>query len=259
MKKANQVQKNTKNIQLQPQNQIKTRFEIIRGFFMDQGRLPNYEELAQICGVKSKNAAYKIANACVSAGLLTRDSKGRLAFARPVKSDLDRVSSNVPAKGALIPYISSSATIRLLGTVEAGFPSMAEEHTHDTITLDDYLIPHREASYMLKVKGDSMRDAGIMNGDMVIVERTNTAKPGDIVIARIDGEFTMKYYRIGPKAAANAGSKGSSKSNKLSKTDSSNRSIPYLEAANPAFKLMFPKQSLEIQAVVRSVVRTYGY
>lgn len=159
-----------------------------------------------------------------------------------------------------MPYLSPEATIRLLGTVEAGFPSMAEEHTHDTITLDEYLIPHREASYMLKVKGDSMRDAGIMDGDMVIVERTNSAKPGDIVVARIDGEFTMKYYRVGLKSLAlSKSSKSVSKSAKIPKPSKTERPIPYLEAANSAFKLMFPKQSLEVQAVVRSVVRTYGY
>lgn len=220
------------------------RFELIRKFFMTHGRLPNYEELAKVCGVKSKNAAYKIANSCIDKGLLARDKSGRLSFAKPVLSEL--ASTGSPKKdqegevkrGAAIPRISSGITVRMLGVVEAGFPSLAEEHTHDTITLDDYLIPHREASYMLKVKGNSMRDAGIIDGDMVIVERTNTAKPGDIVVARIDGEFTMKYYRIGVKAG---------------------RTAPYLEAANPDYKPMRPKHSLEVQAVVRSVVRTYGY
>ncbi len=306
------------------------RFGYIRDFFMNKGRLPNYEEVAKICGVKSKNAAYKIVSSCIKEGLLKRDKKGRLSFAQPVLSNLDHtlapsslshrpfssknklagieigigngsnfenmspeevlesiseealeliksaliedieegfgkisnenlsvsngkkgeviVSSvkieketgieNGTENGAPIPYLTPGSEVRLLGWVEAGFPSMAEEHTHDTIALDEYLIPHKEASYMLKVKGDSMRDAGIMNGDMVIVERKNTARPGDIVIARIDGEFTMKYYRVGVK-------KG--------------KQFQYLEAANPAYKPMHPKHSLEIQAVVRSVVRTYGY
>lgn len=317
------------------------RFGYIRDFFMNKGRLPNYEEVAKVCGVKSKNAAYKIVGSCIKEGLLKRDKKGRLAFAQPVLSNLDHTlapssftqgsssknklagtgiglsdgsnfenmtpeealeslseealeliksalmediqdgfdkisgkgltsvssknneiivsSIKIEGKskkedeggskkgieveiekeiGAPIPYLTPGREVRLLGWVEAGFPSMAEEHTHDTIALDEYLIPHKEASYMLKVKGDSMRDAGIMNGDMVIVERKSTARPGDIVIARIDGEFTMKYYRVGNK-------KG--------------KQFQYLEAANPAYKPMHPKYSLEIQAVVRSVVRTYGY
>ena len=82
----------------------------------------------------------------------------------------------------------------LLGIVEAGFPS-AEEELIDTMSLDEYLIENKEASYILRVKGDSMIDAGIREGDLVIVERTNAPRVGDIVIAEVDGEWTMKYLR----------------------------------------------------------------
>jgi repressor LexA len=121
----------------------------------------------------------------------------------------------------------------VLGLVEAGFPSPAEEDRGDGMSLDEYLIPRRDASYMLKVKGDSMKDAGIVEGDMVIVERTQDARVGNIVIAEVDGAFTMKYLRT--------------KNGKL-----------YLEAANPRYKDIHPQGELKISAVVRSVIRKYS-
>ncbi len=134
-------------------------------------------------------------------------------------------------KGKLLPG-SAWSGLRLLGLVEAGFPSPAEEDVGDKLSLDDYLIPARDASYMLRVKGDSMKDAGIIEGDMVIVERTNNAKVGSIVIAEVDGAWTMKYYRV-------------------------KNGVPYLEAANAKYKDIHPKEGLIIAAVVRAVVRKY--
>lgn len=119
---------------------------------------------------------------------------------------------------------------RLLGTVEAGFPSPAEEELCDTLSLDDYLVSNREATYLLGVKGDSMLDAGILEGDMVLVERTSEAKAGDIVIAEVDGEWTMKYLRKGPDGY-------------------------YLQAANPKYPIIVPSGGLNIAAVVTSVIR----
>lgn len=122
--------------------------------------------------------------------------------------------------------------LKVLGVVEAGFPGTAEEDIHE-MSLDDFLIQKREASYMLRVKGDSMIDAGIIEGDYVIVERGSQPKVGDIVIARIDGAFTMKYYR---------------------KDTSGNL---YLEAANGEYPPLYPSQDLVIEAVVRASVRKY--
>jgi repressor LexA len=120
----------------------------------------------------------------------------------------------------------------LLGLVEAGFPSPAEEELFDTMSFDEYLIDNRDASYILKVKGDSMIDAGIQEGDMVVVERTNDAKPGQIVIAEIDGQWTMKYLRKRGTAY-------------------------YLEPANRKYRPIVPTEGLKIAAVVKAVVRKY--
>ncbi len=98
------------------------------------------------------------------------------------------------AAGKLIPKKLWGET-KILGTVAAGFPTPAEEELVDTITIDEFLINNKEATYMLKVSGDSMIDAGIQPGDMVLVERNRNAKEGDIVIAEVDKEWTMKYLR----------------------------------------------------------------
>lgn len=90
--------------------------------------------------------------------------------------------------------ISKSKEIKLVGEVRAGFPSPAEEELQETLSLDQFLIAHPESSFLVKVSGDSMIDAGILPGDMVIVDRSRDPKHGDIVIAQIDGEWTMKYF-----------------------------------------------------------------
>jgi SOS-response transcriptional repressor LexA len=80
------------------------------------------------------------------------------------------------------------------GMVEAGFPTSAEEELVDTITLDEYLLGNKEATYLLNVKSDSMRDAGILQGDTLVVERGKDAKKNDIVIVLSDGAYSMKYF-----------------------------------------------------------------
>ncbi|MEI6420488.1 MAG: transcriptional repressor LexA, partial [bacterium] len=122
--------------------------------------------------------------------------------------------------------------IPVLGLVEAGFPTTAEEDHSDTMSLDEYLIEKKEASFILEVKGDSMIEEGIKEGDLVIVERQNDAKDGEIVIAEVDGGWTMKYLRKeGDKV--------------------------WLEPANRNYKPIYPENELRIAAVVKGVVRKY--
>ncbi len=123
-------------------------------------------------------------------------------------------------------------TCRLIGAVEAGFPSPAEEELVDTLSLDDLLITNREASFLLKVTGDSMTGAGIMPGDLVIVHRGRAPKSGDIVIAEVDGQWTMKYFR---KRGENV----------------------MLVPANPRYQSIRPKSELKVAGVVTAVVRKY--
>ena len=120
----------------------------------------------------------------------------------------------------------------LLGFVTAGFPATVEEELADSVNLDDLLIKNKPLTYMLEVDGDSMIDAHIEKGDMVLVEKTNQAKDGQIVIAEVDGEFTMKYFhKDGAKV--------------------------WLEPANKNYKPIYPKHSLNINAVLKAVIRKY--
>jgi len=135
------------------------------------------------------------------------------------------------AKLRLIPLFPS-ATLPMLGTVEAGFPSPAEESLADNISLDDLLIQNRAASFLVKVSGDSMTGAGIMPGDMVIVDKGQTPRSGDIVIAEVDNQWTMKY---------------------LQKRGSTVTLLP----ANPKYQPIKPKDELKIAGVVTAVVRKY--
>lgn len=81
------------------------------------------------------------------------------------------------------------------GEVCAGFPSPAEEELRDVISFDDYLVAHPETSFLLSITGDSMTGAGIMEKDLVIVERGRQPKNGDIILAEVDGNWTMKYHK----------------------------------------------------------------
>lgn len=181
---------------------------VILRFYSEHRRMPGYQELMELTGFKSKNAVYKLINRLADEGVVTKDLQGRLS----------------PGKNLW--------GTKLLGVVEAGFPSPAEEELLDVMNFDEFLAPNKEATYILKVKGDSMIDAGIQEGDMVIVERRQTYKPGQIIVASVDGEYTMKYLR----------KKGDSY---------------YLEPANANYKPIYPENDLMIEAVVTAVVRKY--
>ena len=170
--------------------------------------MPSFSEMGELTGIRSKGAVSKFINKLIQNNVLEKDEKGKL-----------------------IPK-SIAAAARVLGTVEAGFPSPAEEELADTMSLDDFLIQNPQATFLLKVSGDSMSGAGILPGDMVIVDKWQTPKSGDIVIAEVDGEWTMKYLR---------------------KRGSDVALIP----ANPKYKPIKPKKELRIAGVVTAVVRKY--
>ncbi|HEY4513374.1 MAG TPA: transcriptional repressor LexA [Candidatus Paceibacterota bacterium] len=180
----------------------------VEDFYGENKRMPTYSEMMKLFGFKSKNAVFKVVEKLMEAGFVAKDHLGRL----------------IPSE--------SFGEVPMLGFVTAGFPATVEEELTDTVNLDDLLIKNKPLTYMLEVDGDSMIDAHIEKGDMVLVEKTNTAKDGQIVIAEVDGEFTMKYLRKkGDKA--------------------------WLEPANKNYKPIYPEHSLNINAVVKAVIRKY--
>jgi repressor LexA len=170
--------------------------------------MPTYSEMMKLFSFKSKNAVFKVVAKLIESGFVAKDHLGRLT-----PND-------------------TFGEIPKLGFVTAGLPASVEEELTDTVNLDDMLVKNKSLTYMLEVDGDSMIDAHIEPGDLVLVERANTARDGQIVIAEVDGEFTMKYFRKkGDKA--------------------------WLEPANKNYKPIYPEHSLNINAVVKAVIRKY--
>ena len=180
----------------------------IESFYSQNKRMPSFSEMTKLFGLKSKNAISKIVDKLMDAGLIAKDHLGRI-----IPSD-------------------SFGEIPMLGSVKAGFPSDVEEELHESLNLENFLVDKKELTYMLEVDGDSMIEAHIEKGDHVLVEKTNQAKDMDIVIANVDGEFTMKYLRKeGVKI--------------------------WLQPANKTLKPIYPKYNLDIVAKVKAVIRKY--
>ena len=79
--------------------------------------------------------------------------------------------------------------------IKAGFPSPAQDYISGTIDLNKELIRHRETTFLARVSGNSLQDAGICDGDIIIIDKSLEAKNGDFVVAFVDGEFTLKEFR----------------------------------------------------------------
>jgi len=182
----------------------------LRRFFRNEQRVPSYSEMLALFGFRSKNAVHRLMGKLEKSGHITRGTGGRIGLTRRL-----------------------TGSIKILGLVQAGFPSPAEEELVDVLSLDEYLVRRPDATFMLTVSGDSMIDAGIQPGDLVLVEKGRNPKNNDIVIAQVDGEWTLKYYL------------------------KDRRSGVRLEPANKKYKTIVPKQSLVIGGIVRAVVRRY--
>ena len=90
-----------------------------------------------------------------------------------------------------------AAKSRVAGSVVAGFPSPAEQYLEPPLDLNELLVKRPAATYFVRVEGDSMSDAGINDKDLLVVDRSLTPANGDIIIAAVDGEFTVKRLGIG--------------------------------------------------------------
>ena len=181
----------------------------LRQFWRLERRAPTYAEMLDLFDYKSKNAVFGLLRKLEEAGYVAKDSNGRIALLNKL-----------------------TGTVRILGSIAAGFPTQEEQQETDAITLDEYLVKNPDNTYMLTVRGDSMIDAGIMPGDIVLVEKGPRPSQNDIVVARVDEEWTLKYY-----VRDNAGVR--------------------LEPANPKYKFIRPLRSLEIGGIVRAVIRKY--
>ena len=191
-----------------PRQIAQDKIDALRRFYRCNRRLPTYSEMCRIFGYNSKNAAFRFAKKLIDEGYAEKDESGRL----------------LPRGERL--------GIPLMGYVQAGFPTPAEEELIDTLSLDEYLIDKPEVSFLLQVSGDSMIDAGIFEGDLVIIERDANAKNGDVVLACVDREWTLKY---------------------LQKNGQNYELVP----ANSKYPVIHPEGELTLGGVVKAVIRRF--
>ncbi|AKJ64899.1 LexA family protein [Kiritimatiella glycovorans] len=185
------------------------KIQLLREFCREERRMPTYAEMLALFRYRSKNAVYRLVEKLAGLGYVERDRAGKL-----------------------VPTPRLTGSLKLLGAVQAGFPSPAEEELVDVISLDEFLVADPKCTFMLTVQGDSMIDAGIQPGDLVLVEKGREPKKNDVVIAQVDGEWTLKYYGRDRKGV-------------------------YLDPANRNYHRIRPEQSFEIGGVVRAAVRRY--
>lgn len=180
----------------------------LQDYYADNNVLPPYSTIMSLLGLKSKSPVAALIARLKLQGFLESTPEKRL---KPGKRFFER------------PVFDS---------VRAGMPSPAGDSRYDTITIDEYLVESPSNTVLINVKGDSMIDAGIMPGDTVVVEKRGAARAGDMVIAIVDNEFTLKTL-------------GNEKGKFV------------LIPANPAYPVIRPKGDMEIFGIVVGQFRKY--
>ncbi|MGC1818546.1 MAG: LexA family transcriptional regulator [Casimicrobiaceae bacterium] len=180
----------------------------LQDYYARHRALPSYASIGQLLGLRSKSSVAALVARMKLAGYLESTPDRRLAptkrfFARPLAT----------------------------GTVRAGLPDPVDDDAQaDTVTLDDYLIERPSQTVLVRVKGDSMIDAGIFDGDLVVVEKRAAAQKGDIVVAIVDNQFTLKRLDLESGSFV-------------------------LRPENPAYPVIRPEAALEIFGVMVGLVR----
>ena len=176
---------------------------------------PSISEMATYLKVSSKNAVAKLLDSLEEQGFIKTSGKARgIEVLNTLGESLQKGLIAVP----------------LLGNIQAGSPNLAEEHIEEWINLPQTLIKNRRDVFLLRVRGDSMINAGIYEGDLVIVKPTKEIKNNDIVVALLHDEATVKrFIQIKNRA--------------------------YLKAENPDYKNIYPKEEWMVQGKVVGVIR----
>lgn len=194
--------------------------DFIDTFIRREGMAPTVYEIADYFGIKSATAFAHL-RALQRKGYVRRSSKAR---------SLTLLRSDSPR------HLSLTLSVPVLGRISAGMPLLAEEQVESTIQFDPTLLPRGAGGHQifgLRVFGESMRDLGILDGDIVIARQANTASIGDIVVALVENETTVKSLYIKDGTIE-------------------------LRPANTSFKSQFyPLDKVFIQGVVIALHRTY--
>ena len=167
--------------------------DLIQTAIARTGAPPTRAEIAAELGFKSANAAEEHLQALARKGvieLVSGTSRGIRLCGETVRhiNAVRGTQFSLPIPGL------SQLTLPLIGRVAAGSPILAQEHVDQTYTVEGNLFAHKP-DYLLKVRGMSMRDVGIMDGDLLAVHATAEARSGQVIVARIRDEVTVKRYR----------------------------------------------------------------
>jgi repressor LexA len=167
--------------------------DLIQRAIEETGAPPTRAEIAAELGFRSVNAAEEHLQALARKGAI--ELVGGTSRGIRLKSDTSRVRGAAPAHQFSLPLASlAQLSLPLVGRVAAGSPILAEEHIDQTYQVEASLFASKP-DYLLRVRGMSMRDAGIMDGDLLAVQKASDARNGQIVVARLGDEVTVKRLR----------------------------------------------------------------
>lgn len=182
----------------------------LRDYHASHGVLPPYSGIAKMVGMKSKGAAYAMVGRLAEQGYLAKMPDRRI---EPKARFFER---------------------ELADSVTAGIPQPANELTAEILNIDAYLIDKPSQTVLLSIKGDSMIEAGLMPNDNIVVKKGAPAKIGDIVVAFVDGECTVKYLDM-------------------------ERGKYFLRPGNKSYPNIYPREDLSIFGLVVGSFRRYGH
>ncbi len=203
------------NIKAQMTKRQTELFRFIKSEIQENGLPPTVSEMAEALKVKSKNAVAKLLAALEEKGLVKRDGRARgIAVRDEFGNEIKFGVLNVP----------------VLGRIQAGMPVMVEQNIEEWINLPHSFLRGRKDVFLLQVRGDSMQGAGILEGDLVIVRPTREVKSGDIVVALLHDEATVKrFIEIQGRR--------------------------YLKPENPKYENIYPEDEWTVQGKVVGVIR----
>ena len=167
--------------------------DLVRSAIERTGAPPTRAEIANELGFRSANAAEEHLQALARKGVIELVS-GTSRGIRLKSDTLRALNLSRNKQFSLALPGMAQLSLPLIGRVAAGSPILAQEHVDQTYVVEASMFPRRP-DYLLKVRGMSMRDAGIMDGDLLAVQKTKEAKNGQIVVARLGDEVTVKRYK----------------------------------------------------------------
>ncbi len=166
--------------------------EMIRQWIDDNGVPPTYREIGQAMGIRSTNGVSDHVKALLRKEYLMRVGHGTRGLARSLVLTEKAIGIGFGPQGAADDMVE----IPIYGQVAAGQPLLAEENLEGTLRVDSFLLPGSGKVFALRVFGESMIDDGIMHGDYIFVRKQLEVNDGDIVVAMVDGDATVKrLYR----------------------------------------------------------------